>query len=283
MVNSALESHRAPYLKQFRICFYINKSAQSTVTKWLEFVWSRQVERLELRFLCRSQNRTVVLEDMLGGMRPMKYLRELCWINMKVSGEDISLFLRNCPLLRKLTVISSNLTSDVHVCGQTLMLEYLQLHHCVLSSESSLINISAPHLSEVKIGASPGQLWFKNVPKLVVATFLHHFAFQVSCITSQLHKLTLSVSYTEFLDKFKDETPEAERCPHQRLEILEFRGSSASNIIQSMTYICDEFQKYNTCAPVMSEAEVQAHRDHLKQLKAKLSNQFRLCFFKVKC
>ncbi|KAG6408796.1 hypothetical protein SASPL_131819 [Salvia splendens] len=250
---------------------------------------------------------------------------------MKVSGEDISLFLRNCPLLRKLTVISSNLTSDVHVCGQTLMLEYLQLHHCVLSSESSLINISAPHLSEVKIGASPGQLWFKNVPKLVVATFLHHFAFQVSCITSQLHKLTLSVSYTEsilansfpqmpnlkeliirdsslykhgylvgvtsmikacprlqkfkfkFLDKFKDETPEAERCPHQRLEILEFRGSSASNIIQSMTYICDEFQKYNTCAPVMSEAEVQAHRDHLKQLKAKLSNQFRLCFFKVKC
>ena len=90
----------------------------------------------------------------------------------------------------------------------------------------------------------------------------------------------------QFLDKFKDEIPEAERCPHQRLKILEFRGSSANNIIQSMTYIvdnCDEFQKLNTCAPVMSKAELEAHTDHLKQLQAKLSNQFRLRFFKVKC
>ncbi|XP_047978631.1 F-box/LRR-repeat protein At3g26922-like [Salvia hispanica] len=195
MVNSALESHQAPCLKQFRICFYINKSAQSTITKWLEFVWSRQVERLELSFSCLRQKQAVVLEDMLGEMRPMKHLRELCLINMKVSSGDISLFLRNCPLLKKLTIRCSTLTSDVYLCGTTLMLEYLQLHYCILNE--SIINISAPYLSEVKIDAYPGQLWFKNVPKLVVATFMHHFAFEVCCITSQHQKLTLSLSYTE--------------------------------------------------------------------------------------
>ncbi|KAL1534801.1 F-box/LRR-repeat protein-like protein [Salvia divinorum] len=132
---------------------------------------------------------------MLGEMKPMKYLKELILINMKVSGGDISLFLRYCPLLRRLTVRASILTSDVHVCGATLVLEYLQLHYCDLTE--SVINISAPNLSEVKIDANPGQLWFNDVPRLVEAKFMHHFACEVSCITSQLQKLTISLSYSE--------------------------------------------------------------------------------------
>ncbi|KAG6406913.1 hypothetical protein SASPL_134530 [Salvia splendens] len=44
MVNSVLESHQGLFLKHFRLNFYVNKSAQSAVTKWLAFVWSRQVE-----------------------------------------------------------------------------------------------------------------------------------------------------------------------------------------------------------------------------------------------
>ncbi|XP_041990411.1 F-box/FBD/LRR-repeat protein At3g52680-like [Salvia splendens] len=139
MVNSVLESHHALFLKRFRLHFYANKSAQSVVTKWLGFVWSRQVESLDLNFRCDMQNYQVVLEDLLGEMRPMKYLQNLSLMMMKVRGEDISLFLKNCPFLRKLRIEESFLTSDVHISGATLALEDLQIEGCVYS-ESKLYN-----------------------------------------------------------------------------------------------------------------------------------------------
>ena len=83
---------------------------------------------------------------------------------------------------------------------------------------------------------------------------------------------------------FVDDAPR-ETCPHQHLKTVKFQGSCATDIIKSMTYFsdsCDEFQKTNTCAPVMSEAVVQAHRDHLEQLQVQLSHQVQLKFFKCK-
>ncbi|KAG6432516.1 hypothetical protein SASPL_104093 [Salvia splendens] len=198
MVNSALESHQALSLKQFRISFYVNKSAQSAIIKWLKFVWSRQVKRLDLNFWCDSREHAVVLGDSLGEMRPMKYLENLSVKMMKISGEDISLFLRNCPFLRKLNITTSFLTSEVHISGATLALEDLQIIGCSLRES---INICAPNLTIVCVDARPGKLWFKNVPRLAVATFeirsprytMHDFASALSCFTSQLHKLTLTL------------------------------------------------------------------------------------------
>ncbi|XP_047943232.1 F-box/LRR-repeat protein At3g26922-like [Salvia hispanica] len=198
MVNSVLESHQAPFLEEFRLHFYVNKSAQSAVAKWLRFVWSRQVESLDLNFRCDKENDLVVLEDLLGEMKPMKYLQNLSLMMMKLRGEDVSLFLKNCPLLRKLRIIQSYLTSDVHISVATPALEDLQIALCVFS-ESVIINISAPNLSIVCVDARPGQLRFKNVPRLADTSFIiegpsytmHHFTSTLSCLTSQLHKLTL--------------------------------------------------------------------------------------------
>ncbi|KAL1534206.1 F-box/LRR-repeat protein-like protein [Salvia divinorum] len=338
MVNSVLESHQALFLKEFRLQFYINSSAQSTITKWLEFVWSRQVERLNLKFICYSPKHMVVLGDLVGEMRPMQHLKILSLRSLMISGEDISLFLRNCPLLRELNIEGSHLTSEVNVCDSTLVLENLRIRKCNI--RESFINISAPNLAVVSVDARPGQLWFENVPSLISANFaidssrytMQHFASAVCCITSQLQKLMFSLYIypkklswngfpkmpnlkklyvkesslyehecllplksvisacpclqkfkIEFHERVKNATPNVERCPHQYLKMIKFQGSCATDIIRSMTYIsdcCDAFQKIKTCTPVMSKADVQAHREHMHHLQLQLSRQVQLKFFK---
>ncbi|XP_047943230.1 F-box/FBD/LRR-repeat protein At4g00160-like [Salvia hispanica] len=286
MVNSVLESHQALFLKQFRLHFYANKSAQSVVTKWLGFVWSRQVESLDLNFRCEMLNYQVVLEDLLGEMRPMKYLQNLSLTLMQLRGEDISLFLKNCPFLRKLRIEESFLTSDVRISGATLALEDLHISGCIFS-ESFIINISAPNLSIVSVDARPGQLRFKNVPRLADACFLiqdpsytmHHFTSALSCLTSQLQKLTLHGAVDNLLGKGFPRLPNLKElnvgdhtcllpftyvisaCPRlqcftitcfaeddttycERDKELTFKGSCAANIIQSLTYAFDSRDVY---------------------------------------
>ncbi|KAL1534171.1 F-box/LRR-repeat protein-like protein [Salvia divinorum] len=271
----------------------------------------------------------------------MKYLQTLYVTNIKVSGEDIALFLKNCPILRTLDITDSSLTSDVHVCGTTLMLEDLLICRCNIME--SVININfAPNLSVVVVDAKPEQLWFENVPRLALANLriaspryrMQHFSSAVSCFASYLQTLILYLSYPKkllrkgfpqmpnlklltvrdisayehgcllpttyaisacprlqrfsivFLENVKNATPGVERCPHQHIKIASFQGSCAADIIKSVTYFsdsCDAFQKTNTCAPLMSKAEVRAHMDHLKQLQVELSDQVLLLkFFKFK-
>ncbi|XP_057772291.1 uncharacterized protein LOC130991872 [Salvia miltiorrhiza] len=215
MVNSAIESHQALCLKKFSMSFYVNESGKSAVAKWLEFVWSTQVECLILSFRCSRPRSMVVLKELLGEMRPMNYLKKLFLGTMRVSGEDISLFLRNCPLLMELD-IRSVLTSDVHVCGATLELKKLRIR---CRTETS-IKISAPNLISVMVDANRRKLFLENVPKLVSAVFriqspkyrAKHLASAASCIISQLQTLTLNLFYPEFL---------ANGFPHQMPNLKE--------------------------------------------------------------
>ncbi|XP_047957864.1 putative F-box protein At1g49610 [Salvia hispanica] len=195
MINSVLQSHQALFIKQFTISIYVHRSAHSTITKWLKFAQSRQVERLDLNFHCmtRSEMRAVVLEDLVQEMRPMKYLKALSLAAMKVSGQDISYFLQNCPLLRELNITVSSFTSDVHVSGD---LEILRIRGCTFGK--FVIEISAPHLNEVvSHHAKPGALRFKNVPRLAMASLvigsLRYNVPKASCFTSHLQKLILSI------------------------------------------------------------------------------------------
>ncbi|KAG6406896.1 hypothetical protein SASPL_134512 [Salvia splendens] len=104
------------------------------------------VEILDLNFNCKSEKRAVVLEDLVREMRPMKHLKTLSSLaGMKVSGEDISYFLKNCPLLRELNMTALSLTSDLHVSGD---LEILRISGCTI--RNSVIYISAPHLYETE-------------------------------------------------------------------------------------------------------------------------------------
>ena len=67
-------------------------------------------------------------------------------------------------------------------------------------------------------------------------------------------------------------------CPHQRLRMLKFQGSCATDIIKLMTYIsvcCDAYQKINPCNTTlhMSETKGQAHMVHMQQLLSQLPHQ----------
>ncbi|XP_047944238.1 uncharacterized protein LOC125190867 [Salvia hispanica] len=140
-------------------------------------------------------------------MRPMKYLKSLSLAAMKVSGQDISYFLKSCPMLRELNITRSSFTFDVHVSGD---LEILRIHKCTF--RKFVIEISAPHLYEIVADvyevhskAKPGALRFRNVPRLAIASLeignlrynAANFASTVSCFTSHLHhlrKLVLFIS-----------------------------------------------------------------------------------------
>ncbi|XP_042016104.1 F-box/LRR-repeat protein At3g26922-like [Salvia splendens] len=201
-VNSVLKLHQALSLKKFEICVYVDKSVQRLVTKWLKFVWSRNVEILNLNFICSDPEYRVVLGASLVQTRPTKYLKTLSLENIKVGGEDISLFLINCPLLSELNIKSSSVTSDLHVCGATLALKLLRIWECVYNN-GSVVNISAPNLSQVDVDERIGKLLIENVPRLVVASFniegqkytVHKFASAVHCFTSNLNTLILYLLY----------------------------------------------------------------------------------------
>lgn len=204
-VNSGIQVHKANPLKKLRIRLYVNKSAHFQVTKWLEFALSRQVEDLELDFQYGYTDCSymVVLEESLREMRMSSFrsIKRLCLQFMKVSGEDISLFLRNCPLLRELIVISSVLTSDVDVDVCAVALEVLDIRWC---HGKKSIKVCAPNLTSVAVDARSGEkLVLENIPKVVEAAFImrrlgfgaQHFARALSSFISQLQTLTLTLHY----------------------------------------------------------------------------------------
>ncbi|XP_012849845.1 PREDICTED: F-box/LRR-repeat protein At1g55660-like isoform X1 [Erythranthe guttata] len=52
-VNTVLQSHKSPTLKEFVIRFTLDATAKNSINLWLQFAFAtRQVERLELDLLC---------------------------------------------------------------------------------------------------------------------------------------------------------------------------------------------------------------------------------------
>ncbi|KAG6419227.1 hypothetical protein SASPL_121443 [Salvia splendens] len=260
MVNSVLESHRALFIKQFKISIYVNKSAHSTITKWLEFAQLRQVEILDLNFHCMNMSgkRAVVLEDLVREMRPMKYLKALSLAAMKVSGQDISYFLQNCPLLRELNITRSSFTSHVHLSGD---LEILRIRGCTFGK--FVIEISAPRLYEVVANAyevvsdaKPGALRFKNVPRLAIASLVMgnlrynvpNFASTVSCFTSNLQKLILSLP----LSKPKVDGVDDGSLVVLNLQILSREGLPYMPNLKELYVVVSRFHAHHCLVPVTS-------------------------------
>ena len=67
-------------------------------------------------------------------------------------------------------------------------------------------------------------------------------------------------------------------CPHERLRMLKFQGSCATDIIKLMTYIsvcCNAYQKINTCTLHMNMSETKglAHMSHMQQLLSQFPHQ----------
>ncbi|XP_057788551.1 putative F-box/FBD/LRR-repeat protein At4g13965 [Salvia miltiorrhiza] len=181
IINSVLQSHKAPSLNEFRISLYVNYLEQRAVAKWLEFVVSRQVERLELDLLGTELEVPIFKVSLLELLRErpqnligFKSLKSLCLKGFLVSGEVIDSFLRNCPLLKQLDIHSSTLTSDVVICGTALALEELDIYRC---AGQYSIQVSAPNLTCLRVHSTSKKL-------LACAVF--------SCI-SRLKTLSLTI------------------------------------------------------------------------------------------
>lgn len=174
LVNSVLQSNKAPSLKKFRISFYVNRLGQSHVIKWLEFVFLRGVEALVLNFICDDPKYMVVLEELWresGLCRPQnlilfKPLKQLCLNHFKVSGEAVKLILRSCPSLEVLSIGSAFFTSDVEVCGSKLVLKHLEVY---FHRGNRSLKVSAPNLNWLMVDSSSENLLLENLPKLVGA------------------------------------------------------------------------------------------------------------------
>ncbi|XP_057808135.1 F-box/LRR-repeat protein At3g26922-like [Salvia miltiorrhiza] len=213
IVNSILQSHKAPSLKEFRISLYANKSAQCAVAKWLEFVLSRHVERLILDLVCDDTRNSVstyavsleeLLRDRPQDLIGFKSLKSLRLKGFRVSGEAIDSFLCNCPLLEQLYIHGSFLTSDVVVCGTALRLKLFHIDNCYGSSENS-IKVSAPNLTWLGVCATL-KLILENIPKLTRAyytcpfprpDYTKQFASSVFSCVSRLQNLNLNLCSTK--------------------------------------------------------------------------------------
>ncbi|KAL6529156.1 hypothetical protein OROGR_014779 [Orobanche gracilis] len=216
MLNSVLQSHKAPSLKEFKISLYVNKSAQLLVAKLLESVFSREVVWLELDFLCEEAMYMVALEELFRDNNiygcpldviAFKSLKRLCLKCVKVGGEAIRLFVRNCLMLEQLFIHKAVLTSGVEVCGTTLRLKHLDIYCCTgqdsLNGESS-IKVSAPNLTWLRVDATSQKLSLENISKLIRGDYTcsspspdysKHFASAVFSCISQLRILNLNLLY----------------------------------------------------------------------------------------
>ncbi|GER45568.1 F-box/RNI-like superfamily protein [Striga asiatica] len=107
-VDSVLQSHRGFSLKELRICFSLIQSP--SVTKWLEFAFERNIEKLELDLSdgedAHGPDKTYVFPQELlrenSRIFNYKTIKVLSLNCVNVSGEAIEFLLRYCPLLEQL-------------------------------------------------------------------------------------------------------------------------------------------------------------------------------------
>lgn len=202
-VNRVVRSNKAPILKEFRIGFPLDMTSGDVITQWLEFSFSRQVQRLELDLqnYCHSSEYYCFPEEFIAqnssGAPKMhfKSLRELSFINIHVTDRAVEFFLNNCPLLEKLVIHRSGKMSKLEVCGSSLMLKHLEIFLCMgLKS----LKVSAPSLTSLRTTTSEGLL-LENVPMLVDVflncredeSSLRRIFSTLSCCISQLEILRL--------------------------------------------------------------------------------------------
>ncbi|KAL7136338.1 hypothetical protein ABFS83_10G023300 [Erythranthe nasuta] len=174
-VNRVLRSHKSVTLQEFRVCFDLGLTSQEAITPWLEFAFTRHVQKLDLDFSVKVKNKTsprthyTLPEEFLtrrtsGGNSciDFKSLKELSLKCVNLTSEAIEFFLHNCPLLEKLVVHYTNKISNLEVCGPSLVLKHLELMHC---SYLKSVKVSAPNLISL-IGPNIEVLSLENVPML---------------------------------------------------------------------------------------------------------------------
>ncbi|EYU35151.1 hypothetical protein MIMGU_mgv1a025644mg, partial [Erythranthe guttata] len=203
-VDSVISSHKSPTLKQFRISFPLSKSNSNSITRWLEFAFSKHVQRLELDFCIYFINTNRFPEGYLFApptttLSDFKSLKALSFKSVDLSGGAIEFFLRNCPLLEQLIVHSARKLSKLEVCGSSLVLKHLEIVRCPFLKS---LKVAAPSLTSLTIMDFEG-VSLENIPTLVDVS------------------ITLRMPRRVYDD---DDNDDDIWCRHEHLKVFEFCG-----------------------------------------------------------
>ncbi|KAL7136790.1 hypothetical protein ABFS83_10G054200 [Erythranthe nasuta] len=251
-VNSVVRTHKSPALKEFKIRFPLKKSSRKSITRWLEFAFSRRVQRLELDFDNYHNLYEFPQEFLLdGSMQPpsdsvridqpprmlfdFKSLKALSLKSVRVSDGAIEFFLHNCPLLEQLIVHESIKLSRLEICGSSLKLKHLEIASC---RRLKSLKVSAPRLTALNITRSKGLL-LENVPLLVNACVscgdasisIENVFSVLSCCVSQLQTLSLDLSNIE-IGRVLDEISELPLLPKLKKLVIKYCGRGHESLIR---------------------------------------------------
>ncbi|GFP93083.1 hypothetical protein PHJA_001452600 [Phtheirospermum japonicum] len=201
-VNKVLRSHEGLALKEVRIYFDLDKSAQKAINHWLQFAFARRVERLDLDLSrCgdwgRYRNVCTFPIKIFQFSNSLKSLRELSLRSVDVADQDVEFYLRSFPLLEHLDIDHALKISNLNIYG-VLGLKHLDILYCFRVKS---IKVSAPNLTSLRV-TSVETLLLENVPKLVEVyvccgheeVYAHKLVPALHCCMSQLEILMLNLS-----------------------------------------------------------------------------------------
>ncbi|KVI09941.1 FBD-like protein, partial [Cynara cardunculus var. scolymus] len=158
-VNRVLRQHRSAMIEEFKICFDLDKYCKGAISKWIEFALSKNVQKLELDLIDKSQMRSDPVLNFVfpnkildrisrsslkrhsyssvprmpyAKVMEIKFLKVLILKCVNINDEAISKILVSCRLLEHLTIHESEQLVNVKICGQQFKLINLQITYCPL-------------------------------------------------------------------------------------------------------------------------------------------------------
>ncbi|KAL3504370.1 hypothetical protein ACH5RR_034211 [Cinchona calisaya] len=241
-VNKVLQSHKALALDEFRVHFHLKRSSQEAIDKWLQFAFSRKVQRLELDLSghdnlgCPSPKSYAFPYGPLGtsgksseinpcALIDFKSLKALSLNRVNMSGEVLEFILHNCQYLERLVVCGSENLINVEVSGPPA-LKHLEICFCY---NMKCLTICDANLVSLKISCVD-KLVLKNVPMLIdvyVRSYSRNgvtgVIARLSCCLLKLEVLTLSISSDEAtkLKEMVHELPQLPKLKQLTLKVSE--------------------------------------------------------------
>ncbi|KAL3504409.1 hypothetical protein ACH5RR_034250 [Cinchona calisaya] len=247
-VNKVLQLHKALALDEFRVHFDLQGSSREAIDKWLQFAFSRKVQRLQLdlsghtNFGRQSPKSYAFTYGPLGISRKssesnpcalidFKSLRALRLTGVNISGEVLEFILHNCQCLENLVVRYSYDLINVEVSGP-LALKHLEICFCF---NIRCLTIRDTNLVSLKI-SYPDTLVLKNVPMLVDVSVdgfsdegIRGVISRLSCCLLKLEVLTLPVSSgeaRELEEMLHELPPQLPKLKQLTLDVLTEEGES---------------------------------------------------------
>ncbi|EYU41902.1 hypothetical protein MIMGU_mgv1a018408mg [Erythranthe guttata] len=232
-VNCVIRSHKAPTLKEFVVRFTLDRKNRHAITRWLEFAFSRRVEKLEFDFYgyhdasyyYRFPEKFLTLKGPLSNN--FKSIKVLSFKCLNVTDEDIDFFLRNCPLLEQLIVHGSEKISKLEICGSSLRLKHLDMHCCY---NMKSLEISVPSITSLAVPILERLLIKNEINTSSRANFVE-IQFKWYDLRSRDGLVKDAISFP-----VKDEIV----FPHNHLKVFKFCGYyGRTNEIELVRYIVD--------------------------------------------